>query len=194
MTREAVAYHEAGHAVAAHALGLRVRGVHVFPDGSGRCDLGDPPGASLFRVPSTQVVSRTSRQRDNPILRDRRNLERTVTITLAGPAAELAHTGHFDLAHARLDLEAAERAARAHKRHNPGEVEAFLAAMWSTTCRLVERHWPRVEAVAQRLIAEGSVDGPEILRRKGQLARQGSCSASKGVAEIPGMSVFQRGK
>src|SRR5262245_48336135 len=80
---EATAYHEAGHAVAALALGRPVTKVSVLPDRHtlGECCFGKP----VFR-PSEDW------------------LEREALIALGGLAAEALHTGEYAYAEAARDL------------------------------------------------------------------------------------------
>src|SRR5262245_4708973 len=80
---EATAYHEAGHAVAALALGRPVHAVSVLP---GRERLGECHfGKAVFR-PSEDW------------------LEREALIALAGLAAEALHTGEYAREEAARDL------------------------------------------------------------------------------------------
>jgi Peptidase family M41 len=71
MRRRSIAYHEAGHAVVAHRLGVEVEHVTIVPDHTSR---GHITHGDLFCA-----HGRGS---------DRANLERAIAICLAGPLAQ----------------------------------------------------------------------------------------------------------
>jgi ATP-dependent Zn protease len=135
---EATAYHEAGHAVAALALGRPVHQVSVLPDreSSGLCE---------FR----KGVVRPSEDW----------LEREMLIALAGVAAEARRTGEYawdaadgDLRYVR-DLavqRAGERRAARLERRLLAKAEHLLAR---------EGHWRAVELIAAELMRRGAISG-----------------------------------
>ncbi|HYH67473.1 MAG TPA: hypothetical protein VD866_22435 [Urbifossiella sp.] len=133
----ATAYHEAGHAVVALALGRPVHRVSVLPnpDRLGQCEFGK----AVFR-PSEDWV------------------EREVMISLGGLAAEARHTGTYgwgeaerDLRHVRKLLEqtTARAAARLEKRML-AKVENLLAD---------DGHWRAVERIATESLLQGVISG-----------------------------------
>jgi ATP-dependent Zn protease len=137
--RDATAYHEAGHAVMALALGRPVACVSILPDRRflGVCEFGK----AVFR-PSEDW------------------LEREILIALAGIAAEARHTGEYawdaadrDRAYA-LGL-AAERAGSYRK------AERLLRRLLSKAEYLLGRaeNWPAVEKLAAELLRLGEVSG-----------------------------------
>src|SRR5262245_48740935 len=83
--RRRLAYHQAGHAVAAHALGWRIVGLTL--DESGGCCYSRPP----IRV-RPRPLSEAELERDRRRARAR-VLWADVTITLAGMMAERLATG-----------------------------------------------------------------------------------------------------
>jgi hypothetical protein len=133
----ATAYHEAGHAVVALALGRPVHRVSVLPnrDRLGQCEFGK----AVFR-PSEDWV------------------EREVMISLGGLAAEARHTGTYGWAEAERDLrytrrllsETSERAAERLERRLLKKVENLLAD---------DEHWQAVELIAAELLAHGVISG-----------------------------------
>lgn len=134
----ATAYHEAGHAVVALALGRPVHRVSVLPnrDRLGQCEFGK----GVFR-PSEDYV------------------EREVMISLGGLAAEARHTGTYgweeadrDLRHVRrLVLQrGSERAADRYERRLLAKVEYLLAD---------DGHWRAVERIAAELLKLGVISG-----------------------------------
>ena len=131
------AYHEAGHAVVALALGRPVHRVSVLPnrDRLGQCEFGK----GRFR-PSEDWV------------------EREVMISLGGLAAEARHTGNYgwveaerDLRHVRRLLsETSERAAARLEKRLLAKVEHLLAD---------DDHWRAVELIAAELLTHGVISG-----------------------------------
>lgn len=134
----ATAYHEAGHAVVALALGRPVHRVSVLPnrDRLGQCEFGK----GVFR-PSEDYV------------------EREVMISLGGLAAEARHTGTYGWEEADRDLRyvrrlvlqrGSERAADRYERRLLAKVEYLLAD---------DGHWRAVERIAAELLKHGVISG-----------------------------------
>src|SRR5713101_6138541 len=131
---EAVAYHEAGHAVVALALGRPVRRVSVLPDREqlGHCEFGK----GVFR-PSEDW------------------LEREILIALGGIAAEARHTGDYAWDAADRDRQyvrqlamrrAGERQAERLERRLLAKAEHLLAQ---------EGLWRAVKLIAAELLQRG---------------------------------------
>lgn len=148
---ELTAYHEAGHAVVALALGRPVQRVSILPDRehAGVCKFGK------------SVVRPTEDW-----------LEREILITLAGIAAEARHTGHYAWEGAARDQlyirrlavqRAGERRAARLERRLLSKVENLLAQ---------ESHWRAVQKIAEELLRCGAISG----RSARQLFEQ-SCDA-----------------
>lgn len=138
---EVTAYHEAGHAVAALALGRPVQRVSVLPDRQrlGLCQFGK----GVFR-PSEDW------------------LEREILISLAGIAAEARHTGHYAWDGAARDCQyvrqlavqrAGERQAERLERRLLAKAEHLLAQ---------EGHWRAVELIAAELLRRGVISGRTV--------------------------------
>lgn len=134
----AVAYHEAGHAVVALALGRPVQLVTVLPDKHrlGRCEFGK---------------GKTKPTDDW--------LEREVLIALAGLAAEARHTGRYDWGGAQQDLRGVEQLAslRAGAKH----WERLSRRLLSKVEHMLEQpgHWRAVELIAAELVRTGEISG-----------------------------------
>jgi ATP-dependent Zn protease len=135
---KATAYHEAGHAVVALALGRPVERVSVLPDREnlGLCEFGK----SVFR-PSEDW------------------LEREILIALGGIAAEARHTGNYAWDGAARDQKyvqllavqrAGERQAERLQRRLLAKAENLLAK---------EGHWRAVELIAAQLLRHGFISG-----------------------------------
>src|SRR5947209_17945415 len=135
---EATAYHEAGHAVVALALGRPVHHVSVLPD-------RELLGVCQFR----KGVFRPSEDW----------LEREMLIALAGMAAEARHSGAYNWDGAGRDRQyvrrlavqrAGERQAERLERRMLAKVEHLLAQ---------EGHWRAVELIAAELLRCGTLSG-----------------------------------
>src|SRR5216683_3178433 len=132
------AYHEAGHAVVALALGRPVHHISILPDRKqlGHCEFGK----GVFR-PSEDW------------------LEREILIALGGVAAEARHTGDYAWDGAARDRQyvrrlaverAGERRAERLERRLLAKAEHLLAQ---------EGHWRAVELIAAELLRCGAISG-----------------------------------
>ena len=135
---EATAYHEAGHAVAALALGRPVHKVSALPD-------RDRLGWCEFR----KGVFRPSDDW----------LEREALIALAGLAAEALHTGEYALAEAGQDLRYVRKLAL--QRASERSVERLERRLLAKTEHLLsdDDHWRAVERIAAELLKHGQISG-----------------------------------
>src|ERR1700747_802231 len=124
---ESTAYHEAGHAVAALALGRPVQRVSVLPDAKflGRCEFGK----GVFR-PSEDW------------------LEREILIALSGIVAEALHTGTYTWDGAARDLQTVRRLLV--RRYGERRAERFERRLLAKTQNLLadDGHWKAVELIA----------------------------------------------
>ena len=137
-TDQATAYHEAGHAVVALALGRPIQRVSILPD-------REHLGVCEFR-------KGTFRPSED-------SLEREILIALGGIAAEARHTGNYAWDGAARDQQyvrrlseqrAGERRAERLERRMLAKAEHLLAD---------EGHWKAVELIAAELIRCGSISG-----------------------------------
>lgn len=159
---EAVAYHEAGHAVASLALRRAIRFVSIVPEAE---TLGR---LKLTKAPATMRLDIDAEHRTKAWI------EREILITFAGPAAEAHFTGRRNHIGAAGDFKQAVDIASYH--HGLGKVltkyldymmarsEAFITAaqQWVQVERLVEflleeRHLQpkRVREICRTAAADG---------------------------------------
>jgi ATP-dependent Zn protease len=138
--REVTAYHEAGHAVAALALGRPVAWVSIRPD---RMFLGICAfGKAVFR-PSEDWV------------------EREAVIALAGPAAEAGLTGEMDWAAAAHDYDYALDLARGRGGRDGRKAERLVKRWLAKADHLLGREdaWAAVERIAAELVRVEEISG-----------------------------------
>jgi plasmid stabilization system protein ParE len=134
----ATAYHEAGHAVVALALGRPVHGVSVLAnrDRLGLCEFKK----GVFR-PSEDWV------------------EREILIALGGIAAEAIHTGTYGWEEADRDLQYVRDLAE--RRAGPRQAERLERRMLAKAEHLLAKPacWRAVEMVAEELLRKGEISG-----------------------------------
>lgn len=138
----ATAYHEAGHAVVALALGRPVHRVSVRPN-------ADRLGQCEFRKGRHQPTDDW--------------LEDEILISLAGMAAEARATGVYERGGAARDLRfarqlmlqrASERSLDRYERRMLAKVENLLGD---------DGHWRAVEAIAAELAARETISGRQTV-------------------------------
>lgn len=135
---EVTAYHEAGHAVAALALGRPVRSVSIRPDSLrlGNCAFG----TGSLRASADE-------------------LEREALIALGGIAAELLWRGHYDAIGGAHDLRAVARLTL--ERAGGRRAERLERRLLTKAQHLLgdDANWRAVERLAAELLARQIVSG-----------------------------------
>lgn len=136
---ERTAYHEAGHAVVALALGRQVRWVSIVPERTlaGICEFQK----AVIRPTEDWV-------------------ERELMIALAGLAAQAGHEGDYDWGGAEHDLRYA-RSLALKRAGTERAGERLTKRVLSKTENLLGRdgHWEAVEQIAAALMREGEISG-----------------------------------
>src|SRR5437764_34053 len=135
---EVTAYHEAGHAVVALALGRTIHKVSVL--------------ANRERLGECRFGKSHARPADDWI-------EREILIALAGPAAEARFTGTFANEEAKEDLRFVRRLAL--ERKSDRAVERYEQRMLDKVEYMLadEGTWKAVEAIAAELMKHGEISG-----------------------------------
>jgi hypothetical protein len=138
--RQVTAYHEAGHAVAALALGRPVAWVSIRPDRKflGVCAFQK----GVFR-PSEDWV------------------EREAVIALAGPAAEAGYTGQLDWVGAAHDYDYALDLARGRGGRDGKKADRLVKRWLAKADHLLGRGntWDAVERIAAELVRLEEISG-----------------------------------
>ena len=124
--REAVAYHEAGHAVVSMKLGYRCLYVTITPDGSrlGHACCEDP------------LIGGHDH-----------NIEHALKVLIAASVAEGRHVGSRTWGDADDRVKATNLALSATDR-DAERAEVLINEMIGEARKLVEQHWPDIEALA----------------------------------------------
>jgi ATP-dependent Zn protease len=137
----ATAYHEAGHAVVALALGRPVHGVSVLSD-------RDRLGVCEFR----KGVFRPSEDW----------VEREILIALGGIAAEAIHTGEYGWDEAERDLRYVRELAE--QRAGRRQAERLERRMLAKAEHLLAKpgYWQAVEWIAEELLRRGEISGRTV--------------------------------
>ena len=135
---ESTAYHEAGHAVIALALGRSMPRVSILPGRKwlGRCEI---------------QKGRTRPSEDG--------LEREILISLAGLAAEARHTGQYDFDGAAQDLQVVHRLAV--QRAGERQADRLQRRLLSKVERLLDQegYWRAVQLIAADLLRCETISG-----------------------------------
>jgi len=144
----ATAYHEAGHAVAAHHEHMRFRSVTIRP-GAGNL------GHLAYRMPGwfQPDVEADARHR--------RLVERDARVSFAGPAAEARFKGRHNWRGASDDLDQAV-SLLGYVCGSNGELEAYVRLIRMQAQGLMERHWDEVQAVAEALLERECLTAAEV--------------------------------
>jgi hypothetical protein len=135
-SREAVAYHEAGHAVISMKLGYRCLYVTIIPD-------GDRLGHVCCEDPL--VVGYDDK------------VKHALKILIAASLAESKHIGSRTWGDADDRVKATNLALLATDRATE-RAEALLNEMVGEARKLVEKYWPDIEELAEQLLIEGRVN------------------------------------
>jgi hypothetical protein len=134
--REAIAYHEAGHAVISMKLGYRCLYVTIIPDGDrlGHVCCEDP----LFGEHNDKI-------------------KHALKVLIAASLAESKHIGSRTWGDADDRVKATNLALLAADRDTE-RAEALINEMIDEARKLVEQHWPDIEKLAEQLLEEGRVN------------------------------------
>jgi hypothetical protein len=158
---ERAAYHEAGHAVLAHFLGVALRQVSIVTD-------QDSPG---------HVPERGEYSEDTEYLRtfaEEAFWLRMAIARYAGVEAERRLTPRSRNASAEEDYKRAAVALEKITMDWPSRRALYFYARWRARL-LVENYWPEIEAVARALMDRRQLDAEELgkMIRRSVLARRG---------------------
>jgi len=145
-----IAYHEAGHVVVGHLLGLQLLGTDILPDDEGgRGHTHFAPPGSWFQPEGGRL---SARERDL--------IERVLTTFMAGFAAESRH-GEADVEGSGYDLDQSLREWVSYVADTTQGREVALRGFLERATSIVEgsQAWAAIEAVAAALLAEGQLSG-----------------------------------
>jgi Peptidase family M41 len=146
---EAIAYHEAGHAVACVVHHVRVRKATIVPDAEvlGHVSHANPYGGVRLDV-------------ENSSRRARFRVERDILISLAGDAAERKFCNRRRFG-AGSDYDRAVDAA-SYLCSSAEATEAYVNWLAVTASDWAEGHWPAIEKVAKALLQHKTLTGARV--------------------------------
>jgi len=134
--REAIAYHEAGHAVISMKLGHKCLYVTIIPD-------GDRLGHVCC---------------ENPLMGDHdEKIKHALQVLIATSLTEGKHLGSPTWGDAE-DRARAKNLALLATDSDTERAEALVNEMIGRTRELVDQYWPEIERLAQRLLVNGKVN------------------------------------
>jgi len=151
------AYHEAGHAVASHLVGIRTKRVTIKPQvGS----LGHHETWSFLTADERLALESSGRSEFGATKALRKVINRGI-ILLAGGYAEKVFTGKYNRIGATADIDSYHDFI---ERLFPDDKERRSFDRWirRRTEMLVENSWWRVDAIAQALCERTTLKGDEI--------------------------------
>lgn len=141
---EAIAYHEAGHAVAVWAVHRPIHRVSIIPDEE-QGSFGHTKWRGIVIASDTSWFAFTARQLGQ--------LQETIIVLLAGMIAEQKYrrAERINIAHSSSD---AQEAIEIIQRVTGSTQEAskLLEWLWFRAVNVIDLHWPAVEAVAAHLL------------------------------------------
>lgn len=148
--RRATAYHEAGHAVAALILNAIPTKVTI------------EPGQDYQGMVERRSFAGKLDEYGKPNARERLLIEKDVIILLAGEIAQRQyHARSVRSSHGRGDRVAALYFLE-HVTHDPEALTHYSRFLARRATLLIKRHWYQVEALAQALLVEGTINGKRV--------------------------------
>ncbi len=160
-TRQAIAFHEAGHAIIASITRLRLKKISIFPD-EDTCDgfLSSPSLCEGFLSSQSLCAASIRKHRGREVTARRRG-EKIIMLALAGPAAQLRHAPRSKISgpgrrFIELDYDFARRAVR---RINISEkaAEAHAMCLNAHVEHLVTIWWPFIGETAAKLLEQKTI-------------------------------------
>jgi hypothetical protein len=152
-----VAYHEAGHAVAAWCLKIRVRRATIVPDE----DLGGQVKIERDKPSTLKAINQGDRWHPS-----RLRAERMVMVLQAGEVAQLHYDFHsVSHYHYLMDLYDSISLLTRYAMHDlKPDTKLHYDLLYKWTESLIEQHWYLVEAVANILLERRKLSGTELLK------------------------------
>lgn len=157
---ERIAYHEAGHAVAAFETGVSIRRVTIVP--------GREYRGRVFQ----RALSKSFREKVSagPQTRERIRLENLIIVRYAGAMAEKVAFGRVDRWVGKNSDMNGSADLLTHLADDEKEQGAYANWLWERTRVLISywATWPGVEALARELLQSRTIKGPlarEIFRK-----------------------------
>lgn len=145
-----VAYHEAGHAVACHVQGMRLKSVSITPGDSYLGSVRTSYDLTTYANPHPELEADI-----------RSKVEREIIVAYAGQIAEARVRGEYNKPGAVHDDQVALEQALPLVHGDQNEVGALLRRLFGRSKSLIEepRNWTAVETLAEELLKESTLGG-----------------------------------
>ena len=148
------AYHEAGHAVVAWRLGLKINAISIVPSSDG----------SLGRIYHSNPLRGIDLEL-NESMRARARAENAIMVFLAGPIAQRRFNPHgFRRYHASTDWEAAAKLLLRIAGESPKAARAYWTLLEEWTTGMVSSSWVEIETLAEAVLERQSLNASQIRR------------------------------
>lgn len=140
------AYHEAGHAVAAHELGVKIRQISIIPD--------DSYGRVLTNFLDSNSDVDTSDK-------NRIQMEKNVMIYFAGFIAEKLYDENSNITYSKYDFHLAEEHLDSFVSSNE-ELQKYIDYLWVRTINLfTPMVWAKTSFLVRELLMRKRLSGKE---------------------------------
>ncbi len=150
----ALAYHEAGHAVAAYRLKFPITEVTIVAQ-------DDYLGAVTHKGLQQRIYNALAYGSIRPQMRVK--IEEQMIISIAGPVAEQKYRGRYNHIAARSDWDGVTELALALW-PQPDVASTYIRWMYLRAVHLINDDWPAVEAVANALLAMNTLRRKDVVR------------------------------